>query len=401
VRCSKVLWGSTLAVLLVPVVTEATAFAQNRSRPVVRSAAQNSPRSGPVKVTPQRKSDVFVLPTPKPQNSYDKLKTAYKAVVVESADVVRANLESLSGRVVEIKGAVGGFLTTPQGRTLMLQKDEATTTFGTTTQLNADADSLKALRTGATVRVLAMVNVQNEEHSLPLLSALAATDQMEPEKLFRDQEVDSSNELIVVPPMTSMTLPPPPKSAPVTKQPAQPAALPQSTSKAPLDAAERANWVEEQVPFYKALVRRHNKKLKEAQVEEIARAIINAGYANNMDPRFLASVIAVESDFDIYCLSSSGAMGLGQLMPFNLKAAGITDPWNPTQNINGCARLLRGHMNDYKNRADGTLLAVAAYNAGPGAVRRAGYKVPNGRQVQRYVWKVYYRYKAFAPDMFD
>ena len=47
-----------------------------------------------------------------------------------------------------------------------------------------------------------------------------------------------------------------------------------------------------------------------------------------------------------------------------------------------------------------SLLAVAAYNAGSGAVRRAGYKVPGGSQVQRYVWKVYYRYKQFAPDMF-
>jgi soluble lytic murein transglycosylase-like protein len=93
-------------------------------------------------------------------------------------------------------------------------------------------------------------------------------------------------------------------------------------------------------------------------------------------------------------------MGLGQLMPFNLKEAGVTDPWNPTQNIFGTAKLLRGHLDDYKNRSNGTLLAVAAYNAGPGAVRRAGFQVPDGAQVRRYVWKVYYRYKALAPDMF-
>ncbi len=96
-------------------------------------------------------------------------------------------------------------------------------------------------------------------------------------------------------------------------------------------------------------------------------------------------------------------MGLGQLMPFNIPEAGLrnkSDAWNPTLNVLGTARLLRGHLNDYKDRADGPLLAVAAYNAGPGAVRRAGYRVPPGAQVQRYVWKVYYRYKAFAPDMF-
>jgi soluble lytic murein transglycosylase-like protein len=165
-------------------------------------------------------------------------------------------------------------------------------------------------------------------------------------------------------------------------------------------SSDPSGSIDAQKPAYKALVRRHNKKLSEAQVDEIATALLTAAYANKMDPRFLAAIISVESDFDIYCLSSSGAMGLGQLMPFNLKEAGIRDPWNPTQNIHGTARLLRGHLNDYANRNDGTLLAVAAYNAGPGAVRRAGYRVPSGKQVQRYVWKVYYRYKEFAPDKF-
>lgn len=88
------------------------------------------------------------------------------------------------------------------------------------------------------------------------------------------------------------------------------------------------------------------------------------------------------------------------MMPFNLKEAGVTDPWNPTQNVMGTAQLLRNLLDKYKKRSNGTLLAVAAYNAGQGAVRRAGYKVPKGAQVQRYVWKVYNRYKAFAPDMF-
>jgi soluble lytic murein transglycosylase-like protein len=158
--------------------------------------------------------------------------------------------------------------------------------------------------------------------------------------------------------------------------------------------------VESQKPVYEALVRQHNKKLKPQVVEEIAEALLRAGYQYQMDPRFLAAIIAVESDFDVNCLSGSGAMGLGQLMPFNLKEAGVKNPWNATDNIFGTARLLRGHLDDYKDRPNGTLLAVAAYNAGPGAVRRAGYKVPSGSQVQRYVWKVYYRYKAFAPDMF-
>ena len=147
-------------------------------------------------------------------------------------------------------------------------------------------------------------------------------------------------------------------------------------------------------------MRRYNKKLKPEVVSEIAEALLRAGAKYEMDPRFLAAIIAVESDFDVNCLSNSGAMGLGQLMPFNLPECGVKNPWNPTENIFGTARLLRGHLNEFGSRPNGTLLAVAAYNAGPGAVRRAGYQVPPGAQVQRYVWKVYYRYKEFAPELF-
>ena len=73
-------------------------------------------------------------------------------------------------------------------------------------------------------------------------------------------------------------------------------------------------------------MRRYNKKLRPEQVDEIATALLKCGYGYNIDPRFLAAIIAVESDFDIYCLSESGAMGLGQLMPFNVKEAGIANP---------------------------------------------------------------------------
>ena len=189
------------------------------------------------------------------------------------------------------------------------------------------------------------------------------------------------------------------KPAPKTAAP-RAAARPQRVRPNQLSVGEREELIESQIPAYAALIRRHNKKLKPEVVQEIAVAILRAGYKENLDPRFIAAIIAVESDFDVHCVSSSGAMGLGQLMPFNLKEAGITNAWNPTQNVMGTAKLLRGHLNDYKGRSNATLLAVAAYNAGPGAVRRAGYKVPKGKQVQRYVWKVYYRYKAFAPDMF-
>lgn len=397
----KVLYTLVSIALPVAILPAVVATAQTptakRPRPAVRAVAQaRSAQGAPVKVMPSR-APVVIIATPKALSPYDKLKQNLKAVRMDSIDDVRSNADMLSGRAIELKATVSGFMSTPQGRTLMLKTDEWTATLASTTQLNADADSLRSLRPRAVVRVLAMVS-SGSDGGQSLLSAIAATDAPEAEKLFKDEGEDTTdwnNEIVIVPPMTSAALPTPQKPAPTPST----RVLAPSNSKS-ISRLDRGEQIESQVPVYKNLVRRHNKKLRDDQAEEISRAVLTAAYANNMDPRFLASIIAVESDFDIYCLSSSGAMGLGQLMPFNLKEAGIRDPWNPTQNINGTARLLRGHLDDYKSRADGTLLAVAAYNAGPGAVRRAGYKVPSGRQVQRYVWKVYYRYKEFAPDMF-
>src|SRR5690606_36450072 len=107
---------------------------------------------------------------------------------------------------------------------------------------------------------------------------------------------------------------------PVTPAKIKPKTVPSGAgAPAPVASHEIDSVVEEQKAAYAAIVRRHNNKLKPQVVDEIAEAVLRAGYKYSMDPRFLAAIIAVESDFDVNCLSSSGAMGLGQLMPFNLK----------------------------------------------------------------------------------
>jgi soluble lytic murein transglycosylase-like protein len=133
----------------------------------------------------------------------------------------------------------------------------------------------------------------------------------------------------------------------------------------------------------------------------IAGSILAAAQTHSLDPRFLAAIVKVESSFDPYCLSSSGAMGLGQLMPFNLRPLGVGNAWDPSQNLQGAARLLRQNLNTYARQPNGTLLAVAAYHAGVGAVNRAGKQVPPRAATQKYVWKVYYAYRALAPELFN
>ncbi|HPO74114.1 MAG TPA: lytic transglycosylase domain-containing protein, partial [Armatimonadota bacterium] len=95
------------------------------------------------------------------------------------------------------------------------------------------------------------------------------------------------------------------------------------------------------------------------------------------------AIVRAESRFDNRTLSHAGAMGLMQLMPETARNLGVTNPWDPTQNIMAGTRFLRWLLDEFGS----TRLAVAAYNAGPGAVRRHG-GVPPYAETQKYVNKV-------------
>jgi soluble lytic murein transglycosylase-like protein len=106
----------------------------------------------------------------------------------------------------------------------------------------------------------------------------------------------------------------------------------------------------------------------------------------------IIAVMAVESNFDARALSDKGAMGLMQLMPATARDLYVADAWDPAQNIEGGARYLRILANQYSGDLVKTL---AAYNAGPDAVRRAGEGVPDIPETREYVRKVVALYQAF------
>jgi Transglycosylase SLT domain len=380
-----------------------------RSLPPARVARDRTKTPRATTMASAKASDMKKKAAPLPPLPYyDQLRASFKVDPHISLTQVRADASSQAGRVIELKGTISGAMVTPRGRTFIMNVGEDSAILSAAPNLR-DGDMLHA---GTNVRLLALVGTDADTGEATF-TIVAATDKPNLESLFKVID-DDDNAPVELQPLFEMGLPQPPTVPQATApRPAsallQETALPQPPPARPpairaaspgLDSDALEDPVESRKPAFMALARRFNPKLRDDQVDEVATAILTAGFANNMDPRFLAAIIAVESDFDPTCLSSSGAMGLCQLMPFNLPEAGITNAWDITQNIAGGARLLRRHLNDYGNRPDATLLAVAAYNAGPGAVRRAGYKVPPGKQVQRYVWKVYNRYKEFAPDMF-
>ena len=107
-----------------------------------------------------------------------------------------------------------------------------------------------------------------------------------------------------------------------------------------------------------------------------------------LDVDFVKAVINQESGFNPNATSKCGAMGLMQLMPGTAQGLGVTNAYDPEQNIQGGTKYLKGLMDRFDNNKS---LALAAYNAGPNAVKKYG-GIPPYQETQNYVKNVLARY---------
>ncbi|EXG80973.1 cell wall-associated hydrolase, invasion-associated protein [Cryptosporangium arvum DSM 44712] len=118
----------------------------------------------------------------------------------------------------------------------------------------------------------------------------------------------------------------------------------------------------------------------------------SAGTRRGISPALLAAVAKIESNYDPDAVSRAGARGLMQIMPATARELGV-DPFDARQAVDGAARLLKQHLNEF-----GSLpLALAAYNAGGGAVRRYD-GIPPYAETQQYVVKVQNALRALGKD---
>lgn len=118
--------------------------------------------------------------------------------------------------------------------------------------------------------------------------------------------------------------------------------------------------------------------------------IVAAANKHKLEAEFLHAVITAESSYKRTAISSAGAKGLMQLMPATAERFGVDDPFDPKQSVFAGALYLKKLLKEFKSKD----LALAAYNAGEGTVRRYNRQIPPYPETQKYVEKVmsFYRY---------
>ena len=137
-------------------------------------------------------------------------------------------------------------------------------------------------------------------------------------------------------------------------------------------------------------IREFNEDISSEGSEELARLIEGTANMYGVDPYLVAALVSQESAFHESAVSPVGALGLGQLMPETAADLGV-DPHDSEENMDGCVRYLAQNLDTWAHTEDPVALALASYNAGPGAVEQYG-GIPPYEETQNYVAVIKYRY---------
>jgi soluble lytic murein transglycosylase-like protein len=132
---------------------------------------------------------------------------------------------------------------------------------------------------------------------------------------------------------------------------------------------------------------------RQINIRDYDKIITQAAAKFNLDAALIKAVIKAESNFNHKAVSRAGAKGLMQLMPQTASSLNVDDVFHPGNNIEGGARYLRYLLNLYRGNLT---LALAAYNAGEGAVAKYNYGVPPYRETQNYVRRVLALYESYS-----
>ena len=319
--------------------------------------------------------------TPDPSADYLKLRNKHGITQAVGA----AALSNLRGsRVVELQGVVKGCFDIAGSKTLVFERTDGDS-------LSIDAKSVPDWLVGNNVPARLMVQASRSEPGQSLKATLLAA---APEARIRSVEEEYWRKESLKRVEVTTKEPPAPMGNAVLYGPIGRGAKATSASRG-------VNWRlpgSEATPLYARFIKNHNRKLSNEQAYEIAQCVVGFSLRFGVDARLVMAVLITESDFNPSETSNKGAMGLGQLMPVNVRELGLNNGYDTEQNLYGTVKLLRGHLEDYVGKHsdfDALVLALAAYNAGPNAVKRHG-GVPPYRETQNYVRKVINTYRKLV-----
>ncbi len=301
-------------------------------------------------------------------------------------------LETLVGeRTLEVSGIVKGSVRIGDAGTLILQSTDGG-------ELHIDADRIPEWLTGNMVSARLLVRARRSDEQGALRASLIGA-AAEGDIADLDMKAAKIRAAANPKPLTSRSTVGTKGSRGHRPPPMQGTILTDSVP----PPKQVKNWSlpgSDALPYYTAYILKQNKKLSVAQAEKIARGIIGFSIKYGVDARLIMAMVLVESGFNPTSTSKSGAMGLGQLMPGTARGMGVSNAYDSSENLWGTVRLVRGHLEKYNKQTSGDsyqalVLALAAYNAGSGAVRRAG-GVPPYRETQNYIKKVITTYNRLS-----
>lgn len=140
----------------------------------------------------------------------------------------------------------------------------------------------------------------------------------------------------------------------------------------------------------KAFISARNRNISASDRDKITECILKYSRQFDVNPRLVAALIARESSFNKFAVSSSGAQGLGQLMPSTAAGLGVTEPFDIDQNVMGTTRYIRSMIDRFPG-PDRLSFAIAGYFEGPNAVFRAGGFQPRSKSYVEDIFRFYDR----------
>ncbi len=151
-----------------------------------------------------------------------------------------------------------------------------------------------------------------------------------------------------------------------------------------------AGYIEGLSEKLKSFVLRYGKNIPESDAGQISESVVRHSRRFDVNPRLVAALIARESRFNKYAISSSGAQGLGQLLPSTSKNLSISDPFDIDQNVMGTVRYMRSMLDRFSG-PNKVPYAIAGYFEGPNSVARNGGFAPKSKDYVEDILKIYSR----------